>query len=243
MYSTMAKRFIDTAIFRKDFIRGLDAPCKLFWLYLINECDHAGLWDVEIEVAEIRLGVKLPKNAVEKFGGKIRPVDGGKKWFIPSFIDFQYGKLNPENRAHGAAISLLNKFNLLTDQNEIKPLTSPLQGAMDMDMVKELDTDKVKVKKAEPKKFDPLDYIPDGWINTTFLDEWIDFMAMRKRRKWSCTEKVLVDRINQLREFSNNDWSIALPIIRKSSERGYAEFFPINSHQTPKNGKPVRDKF
>lgn len=153
----MAKRFIDTSIFRKDFIRGLDAPYKLLFLYLINECDHAGLWDVEIEVAEVRLGVKIGGDPIAKFCGKVIPVDGGKKWFIPSFISFQYGQLNPENRAHGSAISLLKKFNLLTDQYEIKPLTSPLQGAMDMDkeMDKEMDMVKVKEKRAENEKQKP----------------------------------------------------------------------------------------
>ena len=52
--------------------------------------------------------------------GKIYPFADGEKWFIPDFIDFQYGVLNPDNRAHNSVIQLLNKYNLSL---EIKPLT------------------------------------------------------------------------------------------------------------------------
>lgn len=177
----MAKRFIDTSIFRKDFIRGLDAPCKLLFLYLINECDHAGLWDVELEVAEVRLGLKFKGDPINQFAGKVIPVDGGKKWFIPSFVNFQYGDLNPENRAHGSVISLLKKFDLLDSEHQIKPLISPLQGAMDMDMVK--DTDMVKVKAPETEKFNPFDFIPGTWDRTEFMECWTAHMDVRRKKK------------------------------------------------------------
>ncbi len=159
MYSTMAKRFIDTSIFRKDFIRGLDATHKLLWLYIINECDHAGLWDVELDIAAMRLGVQFKGNPLNSFGEKIIPIDGGKKWFIPSFISFQYGELKDENRAHGSVISILKKFDLLDSRNQIKPLVSPLQGAKDkdkeMELVMETETETEKPKGGTGEKQKP----------------------------------------------------------------------------------------
>src|SRR5689334_7123551 len=142
----MAKRFIDTNIFRKDFTRSLDAPYKLLWIYIITECDHAGLWDVEIDVAKMRLGLDSisVNGAIKAFGDKIEVV--GNKWFIPDFIDFQYGKLNPENRAHSSVIQILQKQKVST----FKPHTSPLQGGKDMDKDKDKDKDMVKV----PEKAD-----------------------------------------------------------------------------------------
>lgn len=100
-----------------------------------------------------------------------------------------------------------------------------------------------KIKKAEPKKFNPLDHIADGWNGDLFLVEWDDFMIMRRRKKFDCSDKTLTRRIKQLRELSGDDWDKALVMLQKSTEKGYAEFFPITSNQTPKNGKPVRDKF
>ena len=135
----MAKRFIDTDIFKKSFIRGLKAPYKLLWFYLINDCNHAGIWEVDFEVAELRCGVKISETEAKKyFGEKIICFDNGKKWFLPSFIEFQYGELKEENRAHNSVIQILTK-NLLIDEN--KGLIRGLQAPMDMDKDKDMDKD------------------------------------------------------------------------------------------------------
>jgi len=138
----MSKRLTDTNKWRKPFIKGLPTSYKLFWLYLLDECDHAGIWQVEVEIAEIRTGEKFKQSeALELFKEKIHVFDDGEKWFIPDFVEFQYGQLNPSNRAHNSVISLLSKYSLL---NKIKPLVSPLQGAKDKDKVKVKDKDKRK---------------------------------------------------------------------------------------------------
>lgn len=55
----MAKRFIDTNIFKKGFLKQLPPSAKLFYIYLFCECDHYGIWNVEMDVAEVRLGISL----------------------------------------------------------------------------------------------------------------------------------------------------------------------------------------
>jgi hypothetical protein len=135
----MAKRFTDTNKWRKDFIRGLQGAYKLLWLYILDECDHAGIWHVELDVASLRIGYDLDeKKTLEAFNGHIIVFDQGHKWFIPDFIDFQYGTLNPENRAHNSVLELLEKYKL-------KGHLRGLQGRKDkeedkeMEMVKDLD--------------------------------------------------------------------------------------------------------
>lgn len=146
----MAKRFTDSTKWSKPFIRSMKAPYKLLWLYILDECDHAGIWQVDFEVAQVKIGERLNlETALEQLKGKIYPFADGEKWFIPDFIDFQYGVLNPENRAHNSVIQLLNKYNLSLEN---KPLTSPLQGAMDID--KDKDKDMVK-ETATLKTFKP----------------------------------------------------------------------------------------
>jgi len=135
----MAKRFTDTDKWKKPFIRKLPTKYKLLWLYIIDECNHAGIWQVDFPVAEIRAGEVFDENiAIEMFGNKITVFDDGEKWFIPSFIEFQYGELKTTNRAHESVISILSKHNLL---NSNKPLTSPLQGAKDKEKDKDMDMD------------------------------------------------------------------------------------------------------
>jgi hypothetical protein len=137
----MARRMTDTEKWKKAFLRGLDAPCKLLWFYICDDCDHAGIWNVDMEVAEIRIGEKLDMEFASKImADKIIIFDNGKKWFVPSFVEFQYPKgLNPSNKAHASVINILKKYNLL------KYLPSPFQGAMegakDKELDKELDKD------------------------------------------------------------------------------------------------------
>lgn len=146
----MAKRFIDTDLFRKPLMRSLEAPYKALWIYLLCECDHAGVWDVELDVAQMRMGMKIdPEKAVEKLGGAVVVIDGGSKWWLPEFVDFQYGNLNPANRVHASVLSVLSKYGI--DPNggrENKPLVSPLKRAKDKDKEK----DKVNNKEERASK-------------------------------------------------------------------------------------------
>lgn len=149
----MAKRFADTNKYKKPFIRSLPGAYKILWDFLYLDCDHAGIWIVDFEIAQTYVGSDMPVNmakAIELFNKdeiRIVQIDGGKKWFIVPFIGFQYGKLSEKNRAHAAVISALKKFDLLEEtlilKDFSKPLTSPLQGAKDKDM----DMDKEKEKE------------------------------------------------------------------------------------------------
>jgi len=139
----MARRMTDTEKWKKAFLRGLDAPCKLLWFYICDDCDHAGVWNVDVEVAEIRIGEKinLPE-AIKMLGDKVIVFDAGRKWFIPSFIDFQYPKgLNPANKAHASVIAILKKYNLITGDSS--PFQGAMEGAKDKDTVKDMDKELV----------------------------------------------------------------------------------------------------
>lgn len=116
----MAKRFTDTDKWKKPFIRGLQGAYKLLWLYILDDCDHAGIWQVDFEVARIRIGEQIDREqAISAFGDRIEIFNNGSKWFLRDFIEFQYGQLSEKNRMHLSVINILAK-------NEIgayKPLT------------------------------------------------------------------------------------------------------------------------
>lgn len=148
----MAKRFTDTDKWKKNVIKKMPPAYKLLWIYMCDDCDNAGIWHVDFDVAEIRIGEQISEEkAKEYFGDKIISIDKGEKWFIPGFIDFQYGVLNIKNRAHESVIKKLEKYDLLNEDLSVKdfsykplnkPLASPLQGAKDKDKVKEEEEDK-----------------------------------------------------------------------------------------------------
>lgn len=135
----MAKRFTDNQKWNKPFFRGLPAPYKILWLYICDECDHAGIWQVDFDVAKIKTGCELNlEDALKHFGDKVVVFDGNEKMFIQDFIDFQYGTLNPENRAHNSVIAILSKYKL---NKKNKGDARSLEGRKDMD--KDMVKDKV----------------------------------------------------------------------------------------------------
>lgn len=145
----MAKRFTDTNKYKKPFIRGLQGPYKLLWDYICLDCNHAGIWIKDFEIAQIYLGADMAVNeneAIKVFCDKVYVFDNGDRWFIPSFIGFQYGELNPENRAHNSVIKIIAMNNLG------KALTRALQGRKDKDKDKDKDMDKEGIVKGKFKK-------------------------------------------------------------------------------------------
>ena len=160
----MAKRFTDTTKYKKPFIRGLQGAYKVLWDYLYHDCDHAGIWIKDFEIAQIYIGSDLPVNetdALKYFNSdkkRIIQIDNNTKWFLPDFIEFQYGELKEVNRAHASVIAILKKHKLYG-----KGLTRSLQGRKDKDKDKDKDKyteefetfwDKYPNKTGKGKAFD-----------------------------------------------------------------------------------------
>tara|TARA_R100001463_G_scaffold126708_1_gene184489 strand:- start:428 stop:1096 length:669 start_codon:yes stop_codon:yes gene_type:complete len=142
----MAKRMTDTDKWKKRFIRELKPQHKLLWFYILDDCNHAGIWEVDLEVASIRVGFDLSHdNLPSSFGEKVISFDNGDKWFIAEFIDFQYGELNPNSNVHKSVIALLEKYNLEGYLKGSQGVQSTLNN-------KDKDKDIVKVK-AKVKRF------------------------------------------------------------------------------------------
>ena len=147
----------DTDKWKKRFLRELKPQHKLLWFYILDDCNHAGIWDVDIEVASIRVGEELIYDMLpQAFLDKIVIFDNGDKWFIPEFIDFQYGELNPNSNVHKSVIALLEKYNLEGYMKGSQGVQSTLNNKdKDKDIVKA----KVKVKRfAKPTIEEVIDY-------------------------------------------------------------------------------------
>ncbi len=135
----MAKRFTDTEKFKKRWIKDLSMEYKLFWVYLLDHCNHAGIWDVEMDIANVRLGTDLKEEETLKaFSGKIISLDNGNKWFIPKFVTFQYSELNENVKAHKSVIDILKSLSVY------KQFVKSSGTVLDMDKDKDMDMELVK---------------------------------------------------------------------------------------------------
>lgn len=137
----MAKRFTDTGKWEKPWFRKLTAAQKCFWMYLLDKSDHAGIYEVDLELAEFFIGCKIDEDFLDPFEKQIQIIDEGKRWFIRDFISFQYGELNNSVQAHRSVITTLSKKGINPLSTVGQPLPNPSLRVKDKDMDKDKDKD------------------------------------------------------------------------------------------------------
>ncbi len=155
----MAKRFSDTEKWKKLWFRKLTPVHKCFWEYLRDNCNNAGIWEVDFELASFQIGAQLNQNEVEAVFKKQFIKINGLKWFLVDFIEWQYNcsmeELNPKNNAHLSAIRLLDKFKIKETirglpKGSVRASSAPMDK--DKNKVKDLDKDtRVGEKPIKPK--------------------------------------------------------------------------------------------
>lgn len=160
----MAKRFTDSAKWDDPWFAELPSKYKLFYIYLLDECDHAGVWKVNFRKANFMIGETLEQAEVLRYmSDRVRRIDEAY-WLVSKFIKFQYGSLK-NDKVGLSALAILKKHGLTEfaeEQKEAptKPLPSPYQGAKDKDMVKDMVMD-LDMDKEEEGIFDKIEGATD----------------------------------------------------------------------------------
>ena len=137
------------------------------WIYVCDECDSSGVWRADFELMGFLLGAEiLESEFLEIFSRQVEKIEDGK-FLIPSFIGFQYGNLNPNNKAHLGIIKKIIKgtegLRLESASRELvdsfKTLGSPsaapqqtLVGGLQTPQEEEEEKEKVKRGGAGEKK-------------------------------------------------------------------------------------------
>lgn len=192
----MAKRFVDTDIWTQNkWFRKLDPKFKLLWFYLITNCDSVGVWEEDMELASfiIREDYDIEK-VLEIFKNQIKVVNGGKKWWIVDFCNFQYGQLkdNPNNKPHTSYINLLKKHGLYIDY------TKGIHRVKDKDKDKEKETDKAK-------DYSDVDSVID-YLNEKAGSGYRHSKSSREPISGRLGEGFSVDDCKMVIDFKVNEW-------------------------------------
>lgn len=148
----MAKRFTESAKWADPWFRGLEPSHKFAWLYLLDNCDTAGVIDLDKPLAEFQIGMKVHWHEfLEACDGRVAELECGK-WWIVGFIKFQVGEISEECRAHKPIIKSLEKHNLSElYQKGIDRVSIPSLGTVqDKDKDKDKEKDKGGVGGKEP---------------------------------------------------------------------------------------------
>ena len=115
------RRFTETQKWDDPWFRGLAGAHKLVFLYIIDRCDNAGFWEIDMD--SVQFHTKLDSRHIE---GALKGLErgiverGGWCW-VKNFLKHQKNdRLNPANPAHRQIIGFL------VDQSarfkEVKPL-------------------------------------------------------------------------------------------------------------------------
>jgi hypothetical protein len=164
----VANRFTDSRKWDDPWFRKLPCKYKAFWIFLLDKCDHAGIWKVDYESASFHIGEDVGEEARGIMNGRI--YEYKDKWFIPKFIFFQYGFLSDINRVHKSVVEILEKEGLY------KVYKQTLIGLKDKDKDKDKDkyninndTDKYNINITDREK-----QLLINMYGTTITKEYID---------------------------------------------------------------------
>lgn len=108
----MAKRMTDSNKWTKPWYRNLSPPMKLLWGYILDNCDMAGVWSEDLDLASYLIKLPIDREEYEtSLASRFVRLEDGKV-FVPGFIDFQYGELSEESRPHLSVIKALKRYGI-----------------------------------------------------------------------------------------------------------------------------------
>ena len=204
----MAKRFIDTKIWDKQWFRKLTARKKLLWLYIITKCDHAGIRDADFEAASFFIGETVSKKDLDFMIDKvvcIKSKNGQEQLFVPPFIDYQYGYLKETSKPHLSVRKRLIEKNLQDHINKgleknSKSIVTPKAKAKDKDKLKDREKD---------FRIDVFKIADELKINKKIANDFFLFWSETKPngRKMKKELQQTFDIRRRLQRWINNDWN------------------------------------
>lgn len=193
----MAKRFIDTGFYKSPFVRSLKGSLKALYTFIICDCDGAGIWVKDLQIASMYIGFDISEKDFNVFLEKGKAIDlKNGKYFFPDFLQHQYPKgLSIHNPAQKNFILELQRNSLI--DSDLKPLWSTFEGTKVMVMEKVevmvLEKGDGKEPKIEVKEkvFLTEKQIQDSQI--VFLDKWIEAIETLSNYKLSSGKKYKSD--------------------------------------------------
>jgi len=163
----MAKRFTDTEKWDRPWFRNLSVDHKLLWYFILDKCNIAGVWYVDLEMAGFMLKTTFDYDGVlEAFLKQIVTLDDGARWWIKDFPRFQYSSLRPNVRLHASVINIMSQYDEMKKEvdyllSSAKPLVRVRQG-LDNPCLTLKDKDKDKDKDKEGGYRGKQSASPDG---------------------------------------------------------------------------------
>ena len=150
----MAKnRYTDAEKWKDVWFSELSNDEKLVWLYILDDCDHAGIWKVNLRLLNFNCNTSYTLTELYEFLNERVSILSEEKWWIKKFCEFQYGVdfLEKQSKPIISAIKILIKEGLIEENSKgmltlTKELDKSIVVAKDKDQDKDQDQYKEKAK-------------------------------------------------------------------------------------------------
>lgn len=146
----MKKRFTDASKWSHHWFRELNPKYKLLWLYCCDVCSAAGIVHFSPRFFTQSLNFRVNQALLNTaFGDKLVWLDENT-FFLPGFVEFQYGTLSAHCKPHQLIIEELKKWGLVELENG-KGIVRVSEG-LGKGIAKGMDTLTDKEKESEERK-------------------------------------------------------------------------------------------
>lgn len=229
----MPKRFTATEKWSDPWFRGLSPLHKLGYLYLLDNCDVAGVVDLDIVLANFQVGDTLDwEHLIEAAAGRIIRLDCGKLW-LTKFIGFQYGVLTEANCMFAPIHKILEKYSLSEGA-----LKGPPRG---------IHAPKVKVKeqvkvssgkgdaRGKPRVVAEMVPVPDGFDTLAVRQAIADWLSYKAKRGETYKDAAFLGR--KVAEFAAAGPAAFVAAVDSSIGNSYSGIYPAKDFG---NGKGTR---
>jgi len=232
------KRFTETEKWKDPWFRVLSPAQKCLWMYLCDNCDHAGVIEPDFGLVSFQIGAKVSEKDMEALGDRVLLMDNSKYW-VRAFVRFQYGKLSEACKPHAPVLAAIARHGIDMDdfyKNErlskgIDRLPDTLSKAFDRLpgtlskgiqetpkgyqslQEEEKDKDKETDKETETDRDSSLPF-----KSQEFCDAWGNWVSHRKEIKKPLTPQSVKQ---QLAEMSTWGEQRAIAAIRHTIGKGW----------------------
>lgn len=142
----MAKRLTDSNKWNDNWFNELPPDIKLVWLYILDACDHAGVYKVSFKSIVFYTGTQRSETEIINYLRE-RIYICGDKWFIPKFITFQYKNFFTSNTpAIKSARELLISHNIIQPNDNSLPTFNKELNNPYITLVEPLSNDYIRTK-------------------------------------------------------------------------------------------------
>ena len=230
------KRYTDSEKWLDPWFRKLTPTGKVFWLFLLDKCDIAGVWERDDDFFQFVSGSSVLVDAhLEELGDRVTILDDSRI-LVPKFVKFQQGgELTESKPFHRGIFKILDKHDL--EQNEdgmIMALNGKPMASECHSYGIGMSTSKRKRKRNNKEKVE----IPEALRTSAFEKAWDDYLQMRKENNWGTLKESSLR--SKFKTFEEHGEPATVKALTRSVEQGYRGVF-LDKEKTTNQGNAKDD--